>query len=170
MQLMLQSSYTTSIDNTWESNQEDWEYDSDETDPDEILANHEITNSSDIEIVEIISIDSAESETNPFDEDEPVVEVIPIESSPSEIILLSSDPSDMESHVAQVPNNDQELTSSEGESSTLGIGPDLDLEGWGTSGIDPDPVSDSDNNNQDSEETEPTEAESNSSKSSSSRK
>ncbi|XP_020268165.1 uncharacterized protein LOC109843627 [Asparagus officinalis] len=157
------SSPMISVDSSWEPSLRDWGYTSDETDPNVIMANHMTPDSPKVEPVEVVMVDSSESELEDL-----VVEVIPVESSPS-IIMIPSDPSDMESIVAQIPSDDQRLAPPVGELSSLGIGPDLDLEGWGTSGIDPDPMSNS-VDNQDSEETEPTEEKSSSSSSSSSGK
>ncbi|XP_020249817.1 suppressor protein SRP40-like [Asparagus officinalis] len=163
------SSPMISVDSSWEPSLRDWGYTSDETDPNLIMTNHMTPDSPEVEPVEVVMIDSSESELEHAEDEDLVVEVVPIESSPSEIIMISSDLSDMESLVAQIPSDDQRLAPTEGESSSLGIGPDLDLEGWGTSGIDPDPMFDS-VDSQDSEETEPTEEKSSSSSSSSSGK
>ncbi|XP_020270625.1 suppressor protein SRP40-like [Asparagus officinalis] len=162
------SSPMISVDSSCEPSLKDWGYTSDETDPNVIMTNHMTPDSPEVEPVEVVMIDSSESELDHAEDEDLVVEVVPVESSPS-IIMISSDPSDMESLVAQIPSDDQGLAHPEGESSSLGIGPDLDLEGWGTSGIDPDPMSDS-VDSQDSEETEPTKEKSSSSSSSSSGK
>ncbi|XP_020262488.1 uncharacterized protein LOC109838453 [Asparagus officinalis] len=162
------SSPMISVDSSWEPSLRDWGYTSDETDPNVIMTNHMTPDSPEVEPVEVVMIDSSESELDHAEDEDLVVEVVPVESSPS-IIMISSDPSDMESIVAQIPSDNQRLAPSEGESSSLGIGPDLDLKGWGTSGIDPDPMSNS-VDSQDSEETEPTEEKSSSNSSSSSGK